>query len=214
MPVMSDKNSYPGMKEDPALSKCFPPCRLAGLDEGLCWRPPEQPAETTTRGPCLVPLMGGQCAAAALAKLLEAPMAPHGDPRRPSLERVAGGGGAMQDGCAEAELAPPVGDPWRLPLVRVRGKVDWDGMERVSSQTLLDLLQVPHQARRAPVFRRLAKIMAELGSTAVRVRDLTRGGYKEQVRGYCRDARHERPTCRPAGAHPLAQRDERQHPSG
>ena len=31
--------------------------------------------------------------------------------------------------------------------------------------------------------------MAELGWTAVRVRDLTRGGYKEQVRGYCRDAR-------------------------
>jgi hypothetical protein len=28
--------------------------------------------------------------------------------------------------------------------------------------------------------------MAELGWTAVRVRDLTRGGYKEQVRGYVR----------------------------
>jgi hypothetical protein len=26
----------------------------------------------------------------------------------------------------------------------------------------------------------------------VRVRGLTRGGYREQVRGYCRDARHER----------------------
>lgn len=31
--------------------------------------------------------------------------------------------------------------------------------------------------------------LAELGWTAVRVRDLTRGGYKEQLRGYCRDAR-------------------------
>ena len=31
--------------------------------------------------------------------------------------------------------------------------------------------------------------MTELGWTAVRVRDLTRGGYKEQVRGYCREAR-------------------------
>ena len=29
-----------------------------------------------------------------------------------------------------------------------------------------------------------------LGWSAVRVRDLTRGGYKEQVRGYCRDARN------------------------
>jgi len=35
--------------------------------------------------------------------------------------------------------------------------------------------------------------MAELGWTAVRVRDLTRGGYKEQVRGYCRDARNCHP---------------------
>jgi hypothetical protein len=77
-------------------------------------------------------------------------------------------------------------DPWRFPLERVRGKSDYDGLDRVSSQTLLDLLEIPQRSRRAPVYRRLAKIMAELGWTAVRVRDLTRGGYKEQVRGYCR----------------------------
>ena len=44
--------------------------------------------------------------------------------------------------------------------------------------------------RTAGTYRRIAKLMAELGWTAVRVRDLTRGGYKEQVRGYVRDARH------------------------
>ena len=43
-------------------------------------------------------------------------------------------------------------------------------------------------------FRRLSKKMAELGWTAVRVRDLTKGGYREQVRGYCRDARNQQPT--------------------
>ena len=80
-------------------------------------------------------------------------------------------------------------DPWRLRLERVGGKIDYDGLERLSSQTLLDVLEVPQHSRRAPVYRRVAKIMAELGWTAVRVRDLTRGGYKEQVRGYCRDAR-------------------------
>ena len=80
-------------------------------------------------------------------------------------------------------------DPWLAPLQRVRGKVEFDGMERVSSQTLLDMLEVPQRSRTAGTFRRLAKLMAELGWTAVRVRDLTRGGYKEQVRGYCRDAR-------------------------
>ena len=81
-------------------------------------------------------------------------------------------------------------DPWRLTLERVRGKIDFfDRLERISSQTLLDLLQVPQRNRTAGTFRRLAKVMAELGWTAVRVRDLTRGGYKEQVRGFSRDAR-------------------------
>jgi hypothetical protein len=80
-------------------------------------------------------------------------------------------------------------DPWRFPLERVVGKTDFDGLNRVSSQTLLDLLEIPQPSRRAPVYRRVAKLMAELGWTAIRVRDLTRGGYKEQVRGYARDAR-------------------------
>ena len=81
-------------------------------------------------------------------------------------------------------------DPWRLTLERVRGKVDfYDSLERIGSQTLLDLLEVPQRNRTAGTYRRLAKVMAELGWTAVRVRDLTRGGYKEQVRGYCREAK-------------------------
>jgi hypothetical protein len=90
---------------------------------------------------------------------------------------------------AKAETAKPNVGPWRLRLERVRGKMDYDGLERVSSQTLLDLLEVPQRRRTAGTCRHLAKIMAELGWTAVRVRDLTRGGYKEQVRGYCRDVR-------------------------
>jgi hypothetical protein len=85
-------------------------------------------------------------------------------------------------------------DPWRLMLERVRGKVDlFDGLERISSQTLLDLLEVPQHQRTAGTYRRLCKIMSELGWTAVRVRDLTRGGYREQVRGYCREATSPHP---------------------
>ena len=97
---------------------------------------------------------------------------------------------------AEAKYAAAeIVDPWRLTLERVRGKIDFfDGLERVSSQTLLDLLEVPQRNRTAGTFRRLAKVMAELGWTAVRVRDLTRGGYKEQIRGYARDARNRQPT--------------------
>jgi hypothetical protein len=100
----------------------------------------------------------------------------------------------MQEEGAKADAAESV-DPWRLCLGRVRGKIDfYDGLERVSSQTLLDLLEVPQRNRTAGTFRRLSKLMTELGWTAVRVRDLTRGGYKEQVRGYCRDAHNLRPS--------------------
>ena len=77
-------------------------------------------------------------------------------------------------------------DPWLSPLSSVQ-KIDFaDGLERISSQKILDLLEIPQQGRRTPVYRRIAKLMAELGWTAVRVRDLTGRGYKEQVRGYCR----------------------------
>jgi hypothetical protein len=90
---------------------------------------------------------------------------------------------------AAAELEAPA-DPWLAPLQRVNGKVEFDGMERVSSQHLLDMLEVPQRGRTAGTYRRLAKLMAVLGWTAVRVRDLTRGGYKEQVRGYVRAGQH------------------------
>jgi hypothetical protein len=86
---------------------------------------------------------------------------------------------------AAAEAAQPV-DPWRLRLERVRGTTGFDGLERISSQTLMDILEVPQRQRTAGSYRHLAKVMTELGWTAVRVRNLTRGGYKEQVRGYVR----------------------------
>jgi hypothetical protein len=99
----------------------------------------------------------------------------------------------LSEEAAKASAAEHV-DPWRLRLERVRGKVDFfDRLERVSSQTLLDLLEVPQRDRTASTFRRLAKVMTGIGWTAVRVRDLTRGGYKEQVRGYCREARSPQP---------------------
>ena len=85
----------------------------------------------------------------------------------------------------QAKISSPT-DPWRLRLERVRGKVGDDGIERVSTQTLFDHLEVLQRSRGAGASRRLAKIMRDLGWTPVRVRDLTCGGYKEQVRGYCR----------------------------
>jgi len=95
---------------------------------------------------------------------------------------------------AAKAAAAEAADPWRFTLERVRGKVDfYDGLERVSSQPLLDLLEVPQRQRMAGTYRQLSKIMRELGWSPVRLRDFARGGYKEQVRGYCRDARNRQP---------------------
>jgi hypothetical protein len=90
---------------------------------------------------------------------------------------------------AKAEMAARNVDPWRLPLERVRGKIGDDGIERITTQMLFDMLGVPQRSRGAGACRRLAKLMAELGWTAVRVRGLTRGGYLEQVRGYAKEPR-------------------------
>jgi stalled ribosome alternative rescue factor ArfA len=87
------------------------------------------------------------------------------------------------------KLATRNADPWLVRLERVRGRIGDDGVERLSSQTLFDHLEVLQRSRGAGAYRRLARVMRELGWTPVRLRDLTRGGYKEQVRGYCRDAR-------------------------
>jgi hypothetical protein len=87
---------------------------------------------------------------------------------------------------AQAELAAKNSDPWLVRLERVRGRAGGDGVERIATQTLFDHLEIGQRDRGAGACRRLAQVMRDLGWTAVRVRDLTRGGYVENVRGYCR----------------------------
>jgi hypothetical protein len=91
----------------------------------------------------------------------------------------------------EAAAAEVTLDPWRLRLERLRGEIGDDGIERISTQVVFDFLETAQRSRGAGASRRLAKVMTELGWTAARVRGLTRGGYREQVRGYCRDARQK-----------------------
>ncbi len=43
-------------------------------------------------------------------------------------------------------------DPWWLRLERVRGGIDRDGLERVSGETLLDILEVPQRHRTAGTY--------------------------------------------------------------
>jgi hypothetical protein len=62
-------------------------------------------------------------------------------------------------------------------------------LERISTQKLTDILEVPQRQRTAGAYRHLASLMAELSWTAVRVRDFNRRRFKEQVRGYVREGR-------------------------
>jgi hypothetical protein len=52
--------------------------------------------------------------------------------------------------------------PWKLRLERVRGKIDDDGLERLTTQQLFDVLEVPQRRRTAGACRRLAAVMTEL----------------------------------------------------
>src|SRR5262249_28322182 len=51
--------------------------------------------------------------------------------------------------------------PWKLRLERMRGKIDYDGLER----SLFGVLEVPQRSRTAGACRRLAAVMTELGWT-------------------------------------------------
>jgi hypothetical protein len=77
-------------------------------------------------------------------------------------------------------------DPWRIRLERVRGKTWDDGVQRVSTQSLFDFLEVQQRSRNAGAARRLAKIMRELGWSPIKARGMTPGGFTDQVRGYAR----------------------------
>jgi hypothetical protein len=78
-------------------------------------------------------------------------------------------------------------DPWLQKLEGVRGKKWDDGIERISTQSVFDILEVPHRSRTAGACRRLSKLMREIGWHPIKARGLTPGGFRDQVRGYARD---------------------------
>jgi hypothetical protein len=90
---------------------------------------------------------------------------------------------------AQAEMAARNADPWRLRLERLRGKVGDDNVERIGTQAIFDVLEVPQRNRRAGACKRLARLMRELKWSPIRVRGLNQRGLLEQIRGYARDPR-------------------------
>jgi hypothetical protein len=77
-------------------------------------------------------------------------------------------------------------DPWSRKLERMRGRTGDDGIERLSTQAIFDLLEVPQRCRGSGAGRRLAKLMVAAGWSPIRVRGLSRGTHREQIRGYTR----------------------------
>jgi hypothetical protein len=97
---------------------------------------------------------------------------------------------AAEEAAAEeaAKKSSLINDPWCAPTSRLRGRVDWDGRECITSQQCLDALEVPMHARDGAVFRRLTKLMREHGWEPIRIKlnGIDGGGVTERVRGYQR----------------------------
>jgi hypothetical protein len=77
-------------------------------------------------------------------------------------------------------------DPWRLRLEQLRGQLGHDGVERLTVQMVLNVLEVPMRNRTSTTYRRLNKLMVECGWQPLRVRALNAGGHKDRLRGFAR----------------------------
>jgi hypothetical protein len=87
-----------------------------------------------------------------------------------------------------AKNNPLLKDLWYAPTSRLKGRVDWDGHEYITSQQCLDALEVPIHARDGALFRRLTKLMREHGWQPIRIKlnGVDGSGVTERVRGYQR----------------------------
>ena len=88
---------------------------------------------------------------------------------------------------ARARAREQAKDPWLALLENLQGKKWDDGVERISTQTVFDLIDVPPSRRTSQACRRLAVIMAELGWAPIRFRGLNSKGYRDQIRGWARE---------------------------
>ena len=105
----------------------------------------------------------------------------HSTPRTPQTSFIQ----RLRDG-AEAARKAAVEDPWEPVLRTLKGKVAADGIERISTNEVFDELEVPMKCRPSNTVR-LSRVMRRLGWTNIRARGLSRGSYRDRVRGYGRE---------------------------
>jgi hypothetical protein len=77
-------------------------------------------------------------------------------------------------------------DPWVSHLRNLRGRVGADGIERIATYDVFDVLEIPLR-HRSRLTVRLSRVMRSLGWTNIRARGLTPGSYRDRVRGYARE---------------------------
>ena len=77
-------------------------------------------------------------------------------------------------------------DRWTPTLRKIKGKIGRDGIERVSTADVFELLEIPMGARPALTVR-LSRVMRRLGWQNIRARGLNPGSYRDRVRGYARE---------------------------
>jgi hypothetical protein len=87
---------------------------------------------------------------------------------------------------AQAARNATAEDPWGPALRKLKGRVGPDGIERVSTNQVFDVLEVPTR-RRPSLTVRLSRAMHRLGWTNIRARGLNPGSYRDRVRGYARE---------------------------
>jgi hypothetical protein len=87
----------------------------------------------------------------------------------------------------EAEVAMKSPDPWVTRLTRLRGKESGDGIERIGTQSVFDVLEIPQRHRGSGACKRLARTMKSLGWSPIKSRGLNQAGFRDQIRGYAKD---------------------------
>jgi hypothetical protein len=85
----------------------------------------------------------------------------------------------LRQGAAEARARGDE-DPWEPTLRKIKGLIAADGIERVSTTDLFDLLEVP-MGRRPTLTVRLSRVMKKLGWSNIRARGLNPGSYRDLV---------------------------------
>jgi len=93
----------------------------------------------------------------------------------------------------EARQAEPITptDEWLPVLAQIQGDLNKDGTAYVSTNMLMEVLSIEPRDRKAGVHRRIASLMCSLHWVPTRMFGLNSRASLSQIRGYCRDDRHE-----------------------